>query len=58
MFPYLDALRSSSLYVTSIVMLGIAMRAARLLQILVFLQNRGRLTSVQLAEELEVAQRA
>lgn len=33
------------------------MRAARLLQILLLLQNRGRLTSVRLAEELEVAPR-
>ena len=33
------------------------MRAARLLQILLLLQNRGRQTSKQLAEELEVAQR-
>ena len=33
------------------------MRAARLLQILLLLQNRGRQTSVQLSEELEVAPR-
>ncbi len=33
------------------------MRAARLLQILLILQNRGRQTSKQLAEELEVATR-
>ncbi|MEM6638135.1 MAG: HTH domain-containing protein [Pseudomonadota bacterium] len=33
------------------------MRAARLLQILLLLQNRGRLTSTQLADELEVAPR-
>lgn len=33
------------------------MRAARLLQILLLLQNRGRQTSVQLAHELEVAPR-
>ena len=33
------------------------MRAARLLQILLLLQNRGRQTSVQLAEELEVTPR-
>lgn len=33
------------------------MRAARLLQILLLLQNRGRQTSVQLARELEVAPR-
>jgi len=33
------------------------MRAARLLQILLILQNRGRQTSVQLAEELEVSPR-
>ncbi|MET1412307.1 HTH domain-containing protein [Roseibium sp. HPY-6] len=33
------------------------MRAARLLQILLILQNRGRQTSVQLADELEVATR-
>ncbi len=33
------------------------MRAARLLQILLLLQNRGRQTSGQLAEELEVAPR-
>ncbi|WP_299691912.1 HTH domain-containing protein [uncultured Tateyamaria sp.] len=33
------------------------MRAARLLQILLLLQNRGRQTSGQLAAELEVAQR-
>lgn len=33
------------------------MRAARLLQILLILQNRGRQTSVQLAEELEVTPR-
>ncbi|MEM9737284.1 MAG: HTH domain-containing protein [Pseudomonadota bacterium] len=33
------------------------MRAARLLQILLLLQNRGRQTSMQLAEELEVAPR-
>jgi predicted DNA-binding transcriptional regulator YafY len=33
------------------------MRASRLLRILLLLQNRGRLTSAQLATELEVAQR-
>lgn len=33
------------------------MRAARLLRILLLLQNRGRQTSVQLAEDLEVAPR-
>ena len=33
------------------------MRASRLLRILLLLQNRGRLTSAQLAEELEVARR-
>ncbi|WP_305988422.1 YafY family protein [Roseibium sp. MMSF_3544] len=33
------------------------MRAARLLQILLILQNRGRQTSIQLADELEVAPR-
>lgn len=33
------------------------MRASRLLQILLLLQNRGRLTSAQLATELEVARR-
>ncbi|MEL6570776.1 MAG: HTH domain-containing protein [Pseudomonadota bacterium] len=33
------------------------MRAARLLQILLLLQNRGRQTSVQLADELEVTPR-
>ncbi len=33
------------------------MRASRLLRILLLLQNRGRLTSVQLASELEVARR-
>lgn len=33
------------------------MRAARLLQILLLLQNRGRMTSAQLADELEVARR-
>ena len=33
------------------------MRAARLLQILLLLQNRGRQTSVQLAQELEVTPR-
>ena len=33
------------------------MRASRLLQILLLLQNRGRMTSGQLARELEVAQR-
>ena len=33
------------------------MRAARLLQILLLLQNRGRQTSIQLARELEVAPR-
>ena len=33
------------------------MRASRLLQILLLLQNRGRQTSAQLAEELEVAPR-
>jgi predicted DNA-binding transcriptional regulator YafY len=33
------------------------MRASRLLRILLLLQNRGRLTSAQLAAELEVAQR-
>ncbi len=33
------------------------MRASRLLQILLILQNRGRQTSVQLADELEVAPR-
>lgn len=31
------------------------MRAARLLQLLLLLQNRGRLTSAQLASELEVS---
>src|SRR5260370_9088181 len=33
------------------------MRASRLLRILLLLQNRGRLTSAQLATELEVAPR-
>ena len=33
------------------------MRASRLLQILLLLQNRGRMTSAVLARELEVAQR-
>jgi predicted DNA-binding transcriptional regulator YafY len=33
------------------------MRAARLLQMLLLLQNRGRMTSAQLAQELEVAPR-
>ena len=33
------------------------MRAARLLQLLLLLQNRGRLTSAQLASELEVSSR-
>lgn len=33
------------------------MRASRLLQILLLLQNRGRMTSAQLARELEVARR-
>jgi predicted DNA-binding transcriptional regulator YafY len=33
------------------------MRASRLLRILLLLQNRGRLTSAQLAAELEIAQR-
>lgn len=33
------------------------MRASRLLRLLLLLQNRGRLTSSQLAKELEVAQR-
>ncbi len=33
------------------------MRASRLLQILLLLQNRGRLTSARLAEELEVSRR-
>ena len=33
------------------------MRASRLLQILLLLQNRGRMTSAQLASELEVARR-
>ncbi len=33
------------------------MRASRLLRILLLLQNRGRMTSAQLAEELEVARR-
>lgn len=33
------------------------MRAARLLQMLLLLQNRGRMTSIQLARELEVAPR-
>ena len=42
---------------TSYVMFGNAVRAARLLQILLILQNRGRQTSVQLAQELEVAPR-
>lgn len=42
---------------TSIVMFNDPMRAARLLQILLILQNRGRQTSVQLADELEVATR-
>ena len=43
---------------TSSVMFDVSdMRAARLLQILLLLQNRGRQTSVQLAEELEVVPR-
>lgn len=33
------------------------MRASRLLQMLLLLQNRGRMTSLQLAQELEVARR-
>ncbi|MBM3620116.1 MAG: HTH domain-containing protein [Alphaproteobacteria bacterium] len=33
------------------------MRASRLLQMLLLLQNRGRMTSLELAEELEVARR-
>ena len=33
------------------------MRASRLLRLLLLLQNRGRLTSAELADELEVAQR-
>ena len=33
------------------------MRASRLLRMLLLLQNRGRLTSAQLADELEVARR-
>ena len=36
---------------------GSDMRASRLLRILLLLQNRGRLTSAQLAAELEVARR-
>ena len=42
---------------TSYVMFKYAMRASRLLRILLILQNRGRQTSVQLAQELEVAPR-
>ena len=42
---------------TSIVMFEFGMRAARLLQMLLLLQNPGRMTSVQLAEELEVSRR-
>lgn len=41
---------------TSCVML-VCMRASRLLRILLLLQNRGKLTSVALAEELEVTPR-
>lgn len=42
---------------TSYVILGWHMRASRLLQILLLLQNRGRLTAAILARELEVAPR-
>lgn len=42
---------------TSTVIFKCFMRAARLLQILLLLQNRGRQTSAQLAEELEVVPR-
>jgi predicted DNA-binding transcriptional regulator YafY len=43
--------------VTPYVLFEIAMRASRLLRMLLLLQNRGRLTSGQLAQELEVARR-
>jgi predicted DNA-binding transcriptional regulator YafY len=43
--------------VTSCVLFENVMRASRLLRILLLLQNRGRLTSGQLADELEVARR-
>jgi len=43
--------------VTSSVLFETAMRASRLLRMLLLLQNRGRLTSAQLAAELEVARR-
>ena len=33
------------------------MRASRLLHLLLLLQNRGRMTAAQLAQELEVARR-
>lgn len=36
---------------------GVAVRASRLLRLLLLLQNRGRMTSAQLARELEVARR-
>jgi predicted DNA-binding transcriptional regulator YafY len=42
---------------TSTVILENSMRASRLLQILLLLQNRGRMTCAVLAKELEVAQR-
>lgn len=42
---------------TSCVMLETCMRAARLLHCLLLLQNRGRMTSVELARELEVSPR-
>ena len=38
-------------------MFGFTMRASRLLQILLLLQNRGRMTSVQLGQELGVTPR-
>ena len=42
---------------TSCVIFGASMRASRLLQILLLLQNRGRMTSAALAHELEVTPR-
>ncbi len=44
-------------YMTSYVMFECSMRASRLLRMLLLLQNRGRRTARQLADELEVAPR-
>jgi predicted DNA-binding transcriptional regulator YafY len=40
-----------------VILVEVLMRASRLLRMLLLLQNRGRLTSLELAKELEVARR-